>query len=70
MNTAELELKTREYKLNRWKLVVSTMTSFALIALTFVINNALQERGARLKQQEQIMAEKQMCPHLLALRVD
>jgi hypothetical protein len=30
-----------------------------LIALTFVVNNAIQERGALLKREEQILAEKQ-----------
>jgi len=59
MDADELIIKEREYKLERWKLLVSTITSLALVALTFVINNALQERGAILKRQEQILAEKQ-----------
>ena len=59
MDADELRIKEREYKLERWKLLVSTITSLALVALTFVINNALQERGAILKRQEQILAEKQ-----------
>ena len=38
---------------------VPVYSSLTLVALTFVINNAVHERGALLKRQEQILAEKQ-----------
>jgi hypothetical protein len=59
MDADELAIKQREYKLEVWKLLVSILTPLALLALTFVVNSAIQERGALLKREEQILAEKQ-----------
>jgi hypothetical protein len=59
MDADEIALKHREYKLEVWKVLVSILTPLALIALTFVVNSAIQERGALLKREEQILAEKQ-----------
>ena len=39
--------------------LLSILTPLVLVALTFVVNNAIQERGALLKREEQILAEKQ-----------
>ena len=33
--------------------------TLVLVVLTYVVNNAIQERGALLKREEQILAEKQ-----------
>jgi type III secretory pathway component EscU len=52
-------LKQREHKLEVWKVLLSILTPLVLVALTFVVNNAIQERGALLKREEQILAEKQ-----------
>lgn len=59
MNTQELEFKQREYQLEKWKTILSMLTPLVLVALTFVVNNAIQERGALLKREEQVLAEKQ-----------
>ena len=59
MEDDELALKHREYKLEQWKVLLSILTPLVLVALTFVVNNAIQERGALLKREEQILAEKQ-----------
>ena len=59
MDSDELAIKTKEYKLEQWKVLLSILTPLVLVALTFVINDALQQRGALLKRDEQILAEKQ-----------
>jgi hypothetical protein len=59
MDPEELYVKHREYRLERWKVLLSVLTPLVLIALTYVVNNAIQERGALLKREEQILAEKQ-----------
>lgn len=59
MDADELALKHREHKLEKWKVFLSILTPLVLVALTFVVNNAIQERGALLKREEQILAEKQ-----------
>lgn len=59
MDADEIALKHREYKLEVWKVLVSILTPLVLIALTFVVNNSIQERGALLKREEQVLAEKQ-----------
>lgn len=59
MDADELAIKQREYKLERWKVLLSILTPLVLVALTFVVNDAIQQRGAALKREEQILAEKQ-----------
>jgi hypothetical protein len=59
MDADEIALKQREHKLEVWKVLLSILTPLVLVALTFVVNNAIQERGALLKREEQILAEKQ-----------
>jgi hypothetical protein len=59
MDADEIALKHREHKLEMWKVLLSILTPLVLVALTFVVNNAIQERGALLKREEQILAEKQ-----------
>jgi hypothetical protein len=51
--------KDREYKLERVKVLVSILTPAVLALLTYVVNNAIQERGAALKREAQILGEKQ-----------
>jgi hypothetical protein len=55
----ELALKQHTFRLERWRLRVSTITAILLGVLTYVVNNAVQERGSMLKREEQILAEKQ-----------
>jgi hypothetical protein len=59
MDADEIAVKSREYKLERWKVFLSILTPLVLVALTFVVNDAIQQRGALLKRDEQILAEKQ-----------
>ncbi|BAM88750.1 hypothetical protein S58_27440 [Bradyrhizobium oligotrophicum S58] len=59
MDAQEIAIKHREYKLEFLKVILSILTPLVLVALTFVVNNAIQERGALLKREEQILAEKQ-----------
>jgi len=59
MDADELELKRRDYQLEKWKFFLSILTPVILVILTFIVNNALQERGEVLKRQEQVLAEKQ-----------
>jgi hypothetical protein len=59
MDAQELEIKKREHKLEIWKVYVSVLTPIVLVVLTYVVNNAIQERGALLKREEQILSEKQ-----------
>lgn len=59
MDTQELEVKNREHKLEIWKVFVSILTPIVLVVLTYVVNNAIQERGSTLRREEQILAEKQ-----------
>jgi hypothetical protein len=59
MDPDELAIRNRGHKLEVWKVLISMLTPLVLVALTFVVNNAIQERGARLKREEQILAEKQ-----------
>jgi hypothetical protein len=39
--------------------LLSILTPLVLVVLTFVVNDAIQQRGAALKREEQILAEKQ-----------
>ena len=50
MDAEELAVKQREYKLEQWKVFVSTFTPVVLVALMFVVNNALQNREHVLKR--------------------
>lgn len=59
MDEEEYAMKEREHRLEVWKFYVSILTPLLLLALTFVVNNAIQDRGSRLKREEQILAEKQ-----------
>jgi hypothetical protein len=59
MDADELAIAHREHRLEVWKVFLSILTPLVLVALTFVVNNAIQERGALLKREEQILAEKQ-----------
>jgi hypothetical protein len=59
MDTDELAIANREHKLEVWKVWLSILTPLVLVVLTFVVNDAIQERGALLKKEEQILAEKQ-----------
>jgi hypothetical protein len=59
MDADQLTLEARKYNLEKWKTLISVLTPLALVALTFVVNSAIQERGEALKRQGQILAEKQ-----------
>jgi hypothetical protein len=59
VDSDELELKRRGYHLEIWKVLLSILTPLVLVYLTYVVNNAIQERGALLKRDEQVLAEKQ-----------
>lgn len=59
MDADEKAIKAREHKLEVWKVFLSILTPLVLVALTFVVNDAIQQRGALLKREEQILAEKQ-----------
>jgi hypothetical protein len=59
MDADEVAIKRSEYKLEVWKVLLSILTPLVLVVLTFVVNNAIQERGALLKREEQVLAEKQ-----------
>jgi len=55
----ELAIEARKHRLEVWKLLIAILTPLVLAYLTYVINNAIQERGAILKREEQILSEKQ-----------
>jgi hypothetical protein len=59
MDADEILIKKREYIIEICKIVISILTPLVLLALTFVVNDALQRRGEVLKREEQILAEKQ-----------
>lgn len=59
MDPEELALKVRDHRLEKWKVFLSILTPLVLLALTYVVNNAIQEKGAALTRQEQILSEKQ-----------
>lgn len=59
MDPEELALKVRDHRLEKWKVLLSILTPLVLVALTYVVNNAIQEKGAVLTRQEQILSEKQ-----------
>jgi len=59
MDADERADKQREYTLEKWKVFVSFLTPVVLVVLTFVVNDALQQREALLRGKEQILAEKQ-----------
>ncbi len=59
MDAEELAIKRGQYRLEKWKLLLSGLTPVILGMLTYVVNNAIQERGALLKREEQVLAEKQ-----------
>lgn len=59
MNSDEILIKDREHNLEKLKIYLSILTPLVLVILTFVVNNTIQERGAKLKINEQILAEKQ-----------
>ena len=59
MDAEELELKHQDYRLERWKVFLSILTPLVLVVLAYVVNNAIQERGALLRREEQVLAEKQ-----------
>ena len=59
MDSDERHFKERELRIERWKVLLSILTPLALILLTWVVNNAVQERGAALDREKQILAEKQ-----------
>jgi len=59
MDSDDKHFKERELRLERWKVLLSILTPLALILLTWVVNNAIQERGAALDREKQILAEKQ-----------
>lgn len=56
---AELQLKRQDHDLERWKLLLSIPTPVILLLLTYLVNNAIQERGALLQRESQILGEKQ-----------
>jgi len=59
MDAEERAIKDREHRLEVWKALLSILTPLVLVALTFVVNDAIQQRGALLKREEQILSEKQ-----------
>ncbi|MGB8420863.1 hypothetical protein [Paraburkholderia sp.] len=59
MDPEELASKARDHRLEKWKVFLSILTPLVLLALTYVVNNAIQEKGAALTRQEQILSEKQ-----------
>jgi len=59
MDHFEISLENKKYRLEFWKTLLSVLTPLVLVALTFVVNDAIQERGSLLKREEQILAEKQ-----------
>lgn len=59
MDSEELALKVRSHRLEKWKVILSILTPLVLLVLTYVVNNAIQEKGATLTRQEQILSEKQ-----------
>lgn len=59
MDADELAVEGRKHRVEIFKLIVSALTPVVLAFLTYVINGAIQERGAALKREEQILAEKQ-----------
>ena len=59
MDSDEKSFKERELRIELWKLLLSTLPPLVLIALTWVVNDAIQERGAALDREKQILAEKQ-----------
>ncbi len=59
MDSDEKRFKERELHIERWKVFLSILTPLALLLLTWVVNNAIQERGAALDREKQILSEKQ-----------
>lgn len=59
MDADEIAIKNREHKLEVRKVLLSILTPLVLVVLTFVVNDAIQQRGSLLKREEQILAEKQ-----------
>jgi hypothetical protein len=59
MDDREYNLELRKYRQEWWKVAFSALTSVVLIALTFIVQDALHEREASLKRREQILIEKQ-----------
>jgi hypothetical protein len=70
MDEAQIALAHREHRLEVWKVLLSILTPLVLVELIFVVNNAIQERGAFLKREEQILAEKQKIYSELGLRLN
>ncbi|MFO0700714.1 MAG: hypothetical protein U0236_15950 [Nitrospira sp.] len=59
MDADEKHFRGRELRLERWKVFLSILTPLVLLFLTWVVNNAIQERGAALDREKQILSEKQ-----------
>jgi len=59
METIDELLESKKYKLEVWKVLISILTPIVLVALTYVVNNSIQDRGEKLKREEQVLSEKQ-----------
>src|SRR5690242_1599037 len=59
MDAQELTVENRKLRLEVWKTWLSILTPIVLLVLGWRVNDAIQERGAFLKRQEQVLAEKQ-----------
>lgn len=59
MDAEQINIENRKYWIEVWKILSSVLTPLVLAFLTYVINNAIQERGAALKREEQVLNEKQ-----------
>jgi hypothetical protein len=55
----EKVFKERQLGIEQRKVLLSILTPLVLIILTWVVNNAIQERGAALDREKQILSEKQ-----------
>ncbi len=59
MDPDEIRFKQQELHIERWKLFLSILMSIVLLGLTWMVDNAVKERGAYLERQNQILHEKQ-----------
>ncbi|MDF8360190.1 hypothetical protein [Achromobacter anxifer] len=59
MDADEIRFKQQEIRIERWKLLISILMSLVLLGLTWIVDNAVKERGAFLERQNQILREKQ-----------
>ncbi len=70
MDPDEKRFRERELRVERWKLLISILTSVMVAGLTWIVNNAVQERGAYLSRQNQILLEKQKIYAEMAVKLN